>query len=296
MWQWKVGVYAEIPLPNRGCRRHLTMGRAMVEFTFARRRSRVVGVSHPLPLTGERTLPGVPGEEYWFARHEAAYLWLVQELGDRLRGADVVEAGSGEGYGAALLRDAGARTVVALEYDDASVSYAARAYPHVTTVRANLAAVPLATASADILVTLQVVEHLWDLRGFLLDCARVLRPGGRIVVTTPNRPVFSPGLGRGEKPTNPFHVEELDDEQMDDLLRDAGFDDVDVRGLHHGPRIEQWENAHSVGIVEAQVAAVLGDGPEDVGLAAFVASVTAADFVVGDAAGAQDLLAIAVRP
>jgi len=220
----------------------------------------------------------------------------VQELGERLRGADVVEAGSGEGYGAALLRDAGARTVVALEYDDASVSYAARAYPHVTTVRANLAAVPLATASADILVTLQVVEHLWDLRGFLLDCARVLRPGGRIVVTTPNRPVFSPGLGRGEKPTNPFHVEELDDEQMDDLLRDAGFDDVDVRGLHHGPRIEQWENAHSVGIVEAQVAAVLGDGPDDVGLAAFVASVTAADFVVGDAAGAQDLLAIAVRP
>lgn len=253
-------------------------------------------MSHPLPLTGERTLPGVPGEEYWFARHEAAYAWLVRELGPRLAGADVVEAGSGEGYGAAMLRDAGARTVVALEYDDAAVGHAADAYPHVRTVRANLAALPLATASADVLVTLQVVEHLWDLRGFLLDCARVLRPGGLVVVTTPNRPEFSPGLQRGEKPTNPFHVEELDDEQVDDLLRDAGFDDVEVHGLHHGPRIRAWEAEHGTGVVAAQVAAVTGEGDVPQGLAAFVATVTADDFEVGPSTGAQDLLAVAVRP
>ncbi len=252
-------------------------------------------MSHPLPLTGERTLPGVPGEEYWFARHEAASAWVAAELHGHLRDAVVVEAGSGEGYGAQMLRDAGARTVVALEYDDAAASHSGSAYPDVSTARANLAALPLADASADVVVTLQVVEHLWDLRGFLRDCARVLRPGGTLVVTTPNRPVFSPGLGRGEKPTNPFHVEELDAEQLEDLLEGAGFVDVVVHGLHHGPRIAQWEADHGTGIVAAQVAAVLGEGSID-DLHGFVATVGQSDFVGSVHEGSQDLVAVAVRP
>jgi SAM-dependent methyltransferase len=270
-------------------------------------------VSHPLPLTGERTLPGVPGEEYWFARHEAAYRWIVGSHAQRLRDAVVVEAGSGEGYGADLLRGAGARLVVALEYDAASVAHAGTTYTGVRTARANLAAMPLAPASADVLVSLQVVEHLWDLRGFLHDCARILRPGGLLVVTTPNRPVFSPGLRRGEKPTNPFHVEELDAEQLHDLLARAGLTGVDVRGLHHGSRIAAWEAARGTGLVEAQVAAALeshvtrgaapcgaGEGEHEQSparqLAEFVATVSVEDFVVADADGAQDLLAEAMAP
>jgi SAM-dependent methyltransferase len=270
-------------------------------------------VAHPLPLTGERTLPGVPGEEYWFARHEAAYRWIATTYAGRLHGAVVVEAGSGEGYGAALLRAAGARAVVALEYDGAAVAHAGAAYPDVGTTRANLAAMPLAPASADVLVTLQVVEHLWDLRGFLRDCARVLRPGGLLVVSTPNRPVFSPGLGRGERPANPFHVEELDAEQLRDRLAAAGFADVGLLGLHHGERIAAWERSHG-SLVAAQVAAALaaadvtdhrvasraggrpGDQAAPAGLGAFVGSVTAADFRVGAPEGAQDLLAVAVAP
>ncbi|MFN8149156.1 MAG: methyltransferase domain-containing protein [Candidatus Nanopelagicales bacterium] len=251
---------------------------------------------HPLPLTGERTLPGVPGEDYWFARHEAVYRWVVERYADRLRDGVVVEAGSGEGYGARMLHDAGARLVLALELDEAAARHAATAYPAVTTSRANLAALPVADASADLLVCLQVVEHLWDLAAFLRDCRRVLRPGGVAVVSTPNRPVFSPGLGRGEKPTNPFHVEELDAEQLDERLRAAGFADVDVRGLHHGGRIAAWESAGGTGIVAAQVAVVTGSGlvPDD--LDAFVSTVTVDDFEVGDAEGSQDLVAVAVAP
>jgi SAM-dependent methyltransferase len=252
-------------------------------------------VAHPLPLTGERTLPGVRGEEYWFARHEAAYRWTVATHAAHLRDAVVVEAGSGEGYGAELLRAAGARLVVALEVDGTAAQHASAAYPEVATVRANLATTPLAGSSIDAVVCLQVVEHLWDLPGFLADVARVLRPGGLAVVSTPNRPVFSPGLPRGAKPTNPFHVEELDAEQVLERLADAGLDDVRVRGLHHGPRIEAWESRSGVGLVAAQVAVVTGDGAVPDDLDAFVATIGPDDFVVADVDGAQDLIATAVR-
>ena len=52
-----------------------------------------------LPLTGERTIPGLAQENYWFRRHEVVY----ERLADRCAGRDVLEAGCGEGYGAALL-------------------------------------------------------------------------------------------------------------------------------------------------------------------------------------------------
>lgn len=254
-------------------------------------------MSDALPLTGERTVPGAPGEAYWFARHDAAYRWVRQRFGPFLRGGVVVDAGSGEGYGAALLAAAGARVVLALELDAPACRHAGVAYPSVATVRANLVDLPVRGGSVDALVSMQVVEHLWDLPGFLRECARVLRPGGRLVLSTPNRPVFSPGLARGDRPTNPFHVQEFDAQQLRDLMQDSGLPRVDVLGLHHGDRIGRWERSTGTGLVAAQVAMVTGDGPVPADTAAFVDSCSWSDFEVsGDPLGAQDLLAVAVRP
>lgn len=250
-----------------------------------------------LLATGERTAPGLPDEEYWFARHEVAYRWIAQRIAQRhAPGAVIVDAGAGEGYGAAMLTG----TVVALEYDGAACAHMRRAYPQIAVTRANLAALPLRTRSVNALVSLQVVEHLWDVRGFLRECLRVLRPQGELVITTPQRLTFSPGLGRGEKPINPFHVEEFDGEQLRDLLVEAGFDDVQMRGVQHGSRLRQWEAAHG-SIVAAQVAAALS-GHWSAGLREQVRSVTTEDFTVdaeavpaagAHIAAAQDLVATA---
>lgn len=259
--------------------------------------ARVLRVTDALDLTGERTVPGAAGESYWFARHEAGYRWLREHYRAELVGGVVVDAGSGEGYGAALLGDAGPRMTLALELDDAASRHAAAAYPTVSSVRANLVALPVRDGAVDLILSLQVVEHLWDLPGFLCECARVLRPGGWIAVTTPNRPLFSPGLGRGERPTNPFHAQELDEEQLAELLQHNGFQSVTVGGVHHSDRIQEWERTHGTGLVAAQVAAVTGVGQVPADIDRFVASCSVADFhVSASAVGAQDLVGLGVRP
>lgn len=246
----------------------------------------------PLPLTGERTVPGIDREQYWFARHEVVYRWVTQHVMQPRAGAVVLDAGCGEGYGAELL-DGPRSTVVALDYDEITIGHVGRRYPRLCAVRGNLDSLPLRDEAADLVVSLQVIEHLWDLPRFLRECRRVLRPGGSLVVSTPNRPVFSPGLGRGEPPTNPFHVEEFDAEQVANVLSDAGFAPVEVHGLHHGRRLREWE-AENGSIVAAQVSAVLGDGWTEA-LEAAVSGVTARDFVIGGAWDAQDLVGVGVR-
>lgn len=243
--------------------------------------------------TGERTAPGLPREEYWFARHEAAYAALPHLLGDLLADATVIDAGTGEGYGAHAIAAAGARSVVALEYDETTCIHAAATYTDIEVVRANLDALPLQDAIASAVVSCQVIEHLWDLPRFLRECRRVLRPLGLIIVTTPNRLTFSPGLDRGQRPINPFHVEEFDADQIVHLLNDAGFVDARVLALHHGPRLREWEGRHG-SIVAAQVDAVLSGAWPD-GLHDMVSSVTLADFELteSDIDAGADLIGIA---
>jgi SAM-dependent methyltransferase len=136
-------------------------------------------------------------------------------------------------------------------------------------------------ASVDLVVSLQTVEHVWDQPRFVRECARVLRPGGRAVLSTPNRLTFPPG--------NVFHHRELDAAELAELLAPA-FAGGRVHGLTHGPRLAGWEREHG-SIVAAQVAGPPGQWPPV--LAQAVATVTADDFVLtDDLAGCLDLLAV----
>ena len=100
-----------------------------------------------LPITGERTVPGVWHENYWFRRHEVVYAWVVDRVSDEAARArtlpDVLDAGCGEGYGTALLAQAGRpRAGPGLRRLDGP--HLAPAYPGLPAVRANLVALPLA--------------------------------------------------------------------------------------------------------------------------------------------------------
>lgn len=238
-----------------------------------------------LALTGERTLPGIAHENYWFRRHEVAYRWVTPWCA----GARVVDAGCGEGYGAALLRDV-AEAVVAVDYDATVVAHVRARYPAVAAVRGDLQRLPLRDGAAEAVVTLQTIEHLHDQPGFVAECARVLRPSGTFVVSTPNRLTFSPGR---DTPLNPFHTRELTAAELTDLLS-PHFTVTRMLGVAHGARIKRWERRHG-SLVDAQLAGPPESWPRT--LTRLVTKVTVGDFVVDarDVDGSLDVLAVAVK-
>src|SRR6478752_4678071 len=206
-----------------------------------------------LPLTGERTVPGLAEENYWFRRHEVVY----QQLAPRCAGRDVLEAGCGEGYGADLIAGI-ARRVTGLDYDEATVAHVRARYPRVDIRHGNLAELPLADESVDVVVNFQVIEHLWDQGQFVSECFRVLRPGGVFLVSTPNRITFSPGR---DTPLNPFHTRELNAAELTELLEQAGFEVTTMTGVHHGPRLRDLDAAHGGSIIDAQIGRALAGEP-----------------------------------
>lgn len=244
----------------------------------------------PLPLTGERTVPGIAEENYWFRRHEVVYEHLLQ----RCAGGVVLEAGSGEGYGANMIAGV-AKTVVGLDYDASAASHVSSRYPRVSMLRGNLAQLPLADSSVDVVVNFQVIEHLWDQARFLDECFRVLAPKGVLLISTPNRITFSPGR---DTPLNPFHTRELAAAELTELLEDARFTVETMTGVHHGEVLRELDAKHGGSFIDAQIERALAGQPWPQELTADVAAVRSADFdihpdLIDDS---LDLVAVAVKP
>jgi len=175
------------------------------------------------PITGERTVPGVREENYWFQRHVVAY----EYASTLVRGLRVLDAGCGEGYGPDLLAAAGGE-VVGVDLEPEIVHRARARYPRVTFDIANLVSLPYPDASFDAVVSLQVIEHLHTPQEFLSEAKRVLAPGGRLIISTPNRLTFSPEGSR-----NPFHAFEFSPDELHATLS-RRFTEIEVLGTFHG--------------------------------------------------------------
>ncbi|MDQ3156399.1 MAG: class I SAM-dependent methyltransferase [Actinomycetota bacterium] len=231
-------------------------------------------------ITGERTVPGIWHENYWFRRHEVVYL----RLAGLVAGKDVLEAGCGEGYGAHLLAGH-AKSLHALDYDECATGHVRAAYPDVPVLRGNLVQLPYADASFDTVVSLQTIEHLWNQEAFIAECLRVLRPGGTIVVSTPNTLTFPPG--------NIYHPKELAPDELRDLI--APYAPItSYEGLGHGPALAAWEHANG-SIIDAQIARPYDEW--DASLADQVRAVTVDDFSFSsdDLDESLDLIIVAMK-
>ena len=168
-----------------------------------------VGTS--LPFTGERFVPGTPGEiwmEHWH-RYHFALRWA--------KGRRVLDVACGEGYGAALLARVAA-DVLGVDVSEEAIAHARRAYAAMANLRFECAPctrLPLADGSVEVAVSFETIEHIAEQAQFLDELARVLAPGGVLVLSCPNKREYTDRRGF----VNEFHVKELYREELAALLR-----------------------------------------------------------------------------
>jgi SAM-dependent methyltransferase len=187
----------------------------------------------PLALTGERTLPDVPAENYWFRRHLAVYEWIAEHCA----GLEVVDMACGEGYGTGVLARR-ARTVTGVDANPEAYEHARAKYqrPGVEFVRDLVESY---RQPCDAVVFLQTIEHVEDPEAVLRHFRDMLPPGGTAYVSTPNLLTLAPkGAAKSD---NPWHIKEYRAEEFRALCESV-FEDVQILGLFHARklRVHEW--------------------------------------------------------
>ena len=182
-------------------------------------------------FTGER-LPGEAGDfAVDLARHLAAYRFARA----RAAGRTVLDAGCGEGYGAALVAEVAARVVGIDRAEAVRVAAARHGGPRLEFRAGDLARLEeVVQERFDVVLSFQVIEHLADPGSFLRALAARVAPGGELLVTTPNRLMTVS--------ENPYHLREW---TAPELLAVAApvLPGVEVLGIHGSPRVLAWERA-----------------------------------------------------
>ena len=199
----------------------------------------------PLELTGERTLPDVPAENYWYRRHLAVYEWI----GARVAGKRVVDMACGEGYGSEVLwRSAG--SVVGVDANPEAHEHARLRYVRQgLTFERGLIETFGGRGEFDAVVFLQTIEHVNDPIAVLEHFRRLLAPGGVAYVSTPNLLTLAPPGAL--KSDNPWHLKEYRAEEFEALCRSV-FGEVELLGLHHARKLRLhaaalklgWDSVH----------------------------------------------------
>lgn len=179
-----------------------------------------------MEFTGERYVPEVAGQIR--AEHLHRYA-LASHVVDR---RDVLDVASGEGYGAALLAERAA-SVIGVDIDPATIAHAREQYAGVGNLSfavGSCDAIPLPGGAVDVVTSFETIEHHDKHREMMSEIKRVLRRDGTLVISSPNRSIYSDRHGY----RNPFHVRELYYDELVALLKDF-FRFVVVYGQRYTP-------------------------------------------------------------
>lgn len=169
--------------------------------------------------------------------HLATYKYCIPFV----RGKKVLDYGCGTGYGTSLIGEY-CTQITGIDISLEAVSYAESHFSsanlnYLQIKPAEIAPLPFPDGSFDVVLSFQVIEHVQDTSAYLREIDRVLAPGGRVVIATPDR---SARLFSFQKPWNIWHLREYTREQLKDTLS-GFFSDVNVLQTGGKPEILQTE-------------------------------------------------------
>jgi len=204
-----------------------------------------VQLSHTVEGVPERFVPEEMHGELVEAEHLARYWWA----GAFCEGQRVLDAGCGVGYGAGVLKRAGALEVVAIDLSEAIIEVARGEAPDgVVFDVGDLRSLPYAEGSFDLIVCFEVIEHVEEPERVLDQLARVLHPKGLLLISSPNRDHYVPG--------NPHHRHEYVPSELRTALENR-FSAVRLLSQHvmiasvvGAPHEQAFDSAHIKSLVE----------------------------------------------
>ncbi len=162
-----------------------------------------------LPADGERYLTEYKGTI------ELEHLHRYQLARSIAKGLDVLDIACGEGYGSDIIASS-AKSVVGVDINPLAVDHASFHYrnPRIVFRVGSATDIPIQDASIDLVVSFETIEHLEDHQCMMQEIRRVLRPGGVLIISSPNKLEYSDKPGY----SNPFHVKELYTEEFVELV------------------------------------------------------------------------------
>jgi SAM-dependent methyltransferase len=170
---------------------------------------------------GERMVPEISGgPTFW--EHVYRYAFASGSVA----GKRVLDIACGEGYGAAALQKAGAAHVIGVDVSEFACKHARNKYGFDARV-GSAEKIPVPDNCIDVVVSFETIEHVPNPGRFLDECARVLVSGGRLVISTPDKDVYTGRLGT----RNRHHCSEMTQEEFANAIS-RRFHDIDLYTQH----------------------------------------------------------------
>lgn len=180
--------------------------------------------------TAERVSQRDASDNFVFQRSILAYHRAAE-----LVEGDVLEIGTGMGYGVEVVAPSAKRFLTI----DKSVPQGLQLPTNASFLQMTVPPIAMPEASFDYVVSFQVIEHIKSDKEFVREVHRVLRAGGKFIVSTPNAPM---SLTR-----NPWHIREYRAEEFKTLLGEV-FDEVECYGVKGNDKVMAYYEQNRRGV------------------------------------------------
>lgn len=178
--------------------------------------------------TAERISSFDKSDNVIFQRHLVAYNEAARLIAPNL---NIVEIGCGEGYGFTVLAPQAHIYEAIDKFGNPETNEYIKQYPQVHFQQASVPPFPFPDNTFDALVTFQVIEHIEPDEYFMREAHRILKPGGIMVLTTPN---IKMSITR-----NPWHIREYTVQELQALAQKY-FANVDMKGVYGNQKVMDY--------------------------------------------------------